>query len=187
MNNKILNWLYKEGGKLLICSIVFLFIGIAAKGSKKYADIIYNELYVRNINFASVRKFYNQYLGGVLSLSMLEGIESVFNEELKYNSKKEYEDGVELEVGTSYLVPNIVDGIVVFVGKKDKYQSVVMVEDRNGIDLWYGNVCSTSLKLYDNIKAGDYVGEVCDNKLYLVVSKGNTFLNFDSYYDGIRS
>ena len=78
-------------------------------------------------------------------------------------------------------MPNLEKGIVVYIGEKDKYQTVVMVENEEGIDTWYGNICNSSLKLYDNIDTTNYIGESCNNYIYLVFTKENTFLDYKQY------
>ena len=51
----------------------------------------------------------------------------------------------------------------------------------DGIDIWYGNMTSTSVKLYDYIEAGDLLGETSNNYLYLVYSKNGEYLNYEEY------
>ena len=45
---------------------------------------------------------------------------------------------------------------------------------------WYGNIESSSLKLYDYVEKGSLVGEV-NKYLYLVFSKGDKYLNYEKY------
>ena len=47
--------------------------------------------------------------------------------------------------------------------------------------VWYGNFCNFTANLYDTVKAGDYLGEVCDSTLYLVFTKGNEYLAYEDY------
>lgn len=103
----------------------------------------------------------------------------VFNNKIKYDKLEDYKDGAKVFVSDNYLIPNINDGIVVYIGPKDKYENVIIVEDDQKIDTWYGNVCNSSLKLYDNITSNDYIGESCSNYIYLVYSKNNTFLDYN--------
>jgi len=49
-----------------------------------------------------------------------------------------------------------------------------------GVDFWYGNIASTSLKLYDYIEKGSLIGEV-NNELYMIFSKDGKYLNYEEY------
>ena len=51
----------------------------------------------------------------------------------------------------------------------------------NGIDAWYGNIDTTSIKLYDYVEKGSLLGEAKNKKLYLVFQKDGKFLNYQDY------
>ena len=97
------------------------------------------------------------------------------------NNKSIYYDGVQLEVSPSYLVPALEDGLVVFIGEKENYGDVIIIQGINGVDIWYGNMANTSIKLYDYVEKGTLLGEVKENSLYLVYSKDDKFLNYEEY------
>ena len=105
----------------------------------------------------------------------------VFNEELVYESINAYEEGAVLEVNYNYLVPSTSKGIVVYIGEKEKYGNVVIVEGDDGVDIWYGNLSNTMVNIYDVVDNGTYLGEVSDNKMYIVYSKKNEFLDYRDY------
>ena len=68
-----------------------------------------------------------------------------------------YHDGVSLTIPESYLIPAITEGMVVFIGNKEYYNNTIIIEDLNGVYIWYGNVSTTSLKLYDYVEKGTYI------------------------------
>lgn len=166
-----------------MCIILFLIVAIVCKKDVRYQKIIHSKLYEESITFANFKQFYNQYLGGIFPIENISSNETnyVFSEKLIYKDAVDYGDGVALTVDNNYLIPNIKDGIVVYMGEKDKYANVVMIEDQNGIDIWYGNVCNVTVKLYDMVQAGTYLGESCDHVIYLVYSKGNNYLDYREY------
>lgn len=168
--------------KILILIVLFLINLIAIKSSTSYSEFVYDKIYNSNFSFSSVKNFYNKYLGGV---EVIDGIvnntKSVFNETLTYNNESIYYDGVKLEVSSSYLVPVIEEGLVVFVGNKENYGDVIIIQGIDGVDIWYGNMANTSVKLYDYVEKGTLLGEVKDNILYLVYSKEDKFLNYSEY------
>ena len=168
--------------KILILIILFLINLIAMKSSSEYKNLIYEKIYNNNFSFTKIKSFYNKYLGGVEALDgIVTNTTSVFNETLTYNDKSIYHNGVKLDVSNSYLVPSIEDGLVVFIGEKENYGNVIIVQGIDGVDIWYGNMSNTGVKLYDYVEKGSLLGEVKDNYLYLVYSKEGKFLNYEEY------
>ena len=168
--------------KILILVVLFLINLIVMKSNNDYKDFVYEKVFNNNFSFPKVKEFYNKYLGGVEALDgIVNNTTPVFNETLAYNNKSKYYDGVKLEVSTSYLVPVIEEGLVVFVGEKENYGNVIIVQGIDGVEIWYGNMANTSVKLYDYIEKGTLLGEVTDNTLYLVYSKEGNILNYQEY------
>jgi len=166
--------------RILLVVIILLSIAIIYKTNDNLKEKIYNLIYTENISFTKIKKLYNKYLGGVLPLKEETNVQTVFNEKLSYTNTSIYHDGVKLEVEENYLVPAIKEGMVVFVGEKENYGNVVIIEDLEGVYIWYGNITNTSLKLYDYIEEGTLIGEV-NNNLYMVFSKDDKYLNYEEY------
>ena len=51
----------------------------------------------------------------------------------------------------------------------------------NGVDIWYGNITNTNLKLYDYVEKGTMLGEVNKDTIYLVFQKEGKYLNYKDY------
>ena len=168
--------------KVLSMVIVFLLLAIMCKKDVSYRDNIYNNIYNESINFSYFKNVYNKYLGGVFPSYKINDTVKTFNEKIRYSNSTNYYDGVKLMVDDNYLVPLIKDGIVVYIGNKDNYDNVIIIEDDDGVDTWYGNICNVSVNMYDNLEAGNYIGESCGNYIYLVYSKENIFLDYRDYF-----
>ncbi len=104
---------------------------------------------------------------------------SVFSENLSYKKKEKYEEGVKLTVTKEYLVPVMDSGMVVFIGDKEKYGKTVIVQQVNGIDVWYSSLENVSVKLYDYVEKGDLLGDVKDTSLILVFKKDGKVLDYE--------
>lgn len=166
----------------LIVVILFLSMAIAVRKDNKYMDIIVKNIYEDNLSFMKIKNFYNKYLGGIVPLEqVINDVRPVFNEELDYTDLSVYYDGVKLEVINNYLVPILEEGMVMYVGEKENYGNVVIIEGVDGVSIWYGNLNRVAVKLYDYVNVGSYLGETVDDKLYLVYSKDNKFLNYKEY------
>ena len=170
--------------KFLILFILFLCIGIVCKSNSTFRDRVHYYLYEDNLAFSNFRNFYNQYLGDVFPLdSSFQDTASVFSPQLQYSSISKYLNGYSLSVSSNYLVPVIRDGIVTYIGEKENYGNVIIIGGNDGISIWYGNIKSSSFKLYDSVSSGDFVGEVDGENLYLVFYDGEEYLDYDSYLE----
>ncbi len=181
LNNKF-KFLYHTAIKILICLIIFVVTLIVLKWNPNLKDKVYDMVYDNHFSFSYVNNLYNKYFGNVLPFDkVLPDDEPVFNENLVYNEANLYKDGVSLSVSNNYLVPILESGIIVFIGEKDNYGSTVIVQQIDGIDTWYGNINVSDIKMYDYIKKGELLGEVKDDRLYLVFQKEGKYLNYKDY------
>lgn len=165
-----------------IVVIIFLFLAIICKSNSSFKDTIYKNVYETNLSFTTFKNFYEKHLGGISFLDkMVSDVKPVFNSTLEYSNSSKYYDGVSLDVTTNYLVPVLESGIVVYIGKKEHYGNVIIIQGMDGVDISYANMYSSSVSLYDYIEKGDLLGEVSGNKLYLVYSKDGKVLNYEEY------
>lgn len=167
--------------KVLISFILVITCLIIIKVNPSFKEYINSYVYQDNISFAYLNNLYNKYFGEVLPSYKIEETSPVFNEKLEYRSYNIYLDGYKLEVSESYLVPIIESGIVVFMGSIDGYGESVIIEGIDGVDIWYSNIKNTSVKLYDYVTKGNFLGEVDGNNLYLVFEKNQEYLKFEDY------
>lgn len=180
-----MNKIYMFFIKSLLCLCVFLILGIVCKLDNNYKGYIQKKLFQEYLDFSCISNFYEKYLGGIFPVGKISsgGIMSVFNDGLVYHDALKYEDGVMLLVDYNYLVPAINGGIIVYIGEKENYGKVVIVEGNDGIDIWYGNLCNIMVNIYDSVGSDSYLGESCNDKIYLVYTKKNKFLNYEDYLE----
>lgn len=165
----------------LFVFIILISAAIIYRSNSNLKNDISNYFFSNDISFTKIKKVYDKYLGGVLPIKKDNtSTTEVFNEKLKYSDSSIFHDGVKLIVDDSYLVPSIDEGMVVFVGEKDNYGNTIIIENLDGIDFWYCNISSSSLKLYDYVEKGSYIGEV-QGELYLVFSMDDKYLNYEEY------
>ena len=168
--------------RCLIVIILFLLTLILIKDNVSLKNYIIKYVYEDNFEFTKLRSIYEKYFGKILSVDKIAPTdEKVFNEKISYNKSNVYKDGVVLSVDENYMVPTIESGIVVFIGEKEGYGNTVIIEQVNGIDVWYSNINTTNIKMYDYIEKGKLLGEVKGKKLYMVFSKDGKYLNYKDY------
>ena len=151
--------------RMLVVVVIIFSLAIIYKGDSSLKDNISTYFFEENISFTKIKKVYDKYLGGILPIKKEENTTEVFDEKLNYSDSSIYYDGVKLSVSESYLVPSLEEGMVVFIGDKENYGKTVIIENLDGVDYWYGNITNTSLKLYDYVEKGAFVGEVNYNLL----------------------
>ena len=128
------------------------------------------------------KELYQKYFGNILPIEKVVKEEKpVFNEKLTYKKENSYKDGVALTVDNNYMIPTLESGVIVFIGEKEEYGKTIIIEQINGIEVFYANIEPINLKLYDYIEKGSLLGEAKNNKLYLVFSKDGKYLNYKDY------
>ena len=166
--------------KFLILVILTILSLILLKNNQ-FKTNFYKYVYENNISFAQINKWYKNKFGSSLPFSKyLEQVTPVFNEKLSYKEKRKYKDGVALTVEENYLIPALDSGIVIFIGEKEGYGNTVIIQQENGIDLWYSNLKEINLKLYDYVKDGSLVG-VSNTNLYLIFYKDGEVIDYQEY------
>lgn len=165
--------------RILISIIIFLVGLIATKDNASMKKLLNEKIYQDSIHFTKAKSLYNKYFGKYIGEKEEE--KSVFTEKLDYSKSNVYKDGVKLTVSSEYLVPALESGIVIFIGNNDDYGSVVVVEQINGVDVYYGNITEKDIKLYDYIEKGSLLGEAKDKTLYLAFQKEGKFIDYKDY------
>ena len=179
--NKKKNFLMSFFNKILVCIILVIICLIMMKTNSNFKEFVSEKIFKDNISFAYLNNLYNKYFGSILPSYKNSDTEVVFNEKLEYFEYNKYLDGYKLSVTTSYLVPIIESGIVVYIGNIDNYGESVIIEGIDGVDIWYSNLENISVKLYDYVNSGTYLGEVKGEDLYLVFEKNQEYLKFEDY------
>lgn len=168
--------------KIMLLIIITLITLISIKANPKLKIIIKENIYEKSLKFATARKIYNKYFGNIIPIEKIIAEEKpVFNEELVYKKDKVYENGVELQVEQNYLVPALESGVVIFLGEKSGYGKTLIIEQINGIAVFYSNIEFVDIKLYDFIEKGELLGEAQNEKIYLTFSKEGKYLNYKEF------
>lgn len=168
--------------RLLIVTIIFLSCLILIRSNKSFKNNLIKYVYEDSFKFTKLKNIYEKYFGKILSIDKVAPKEeAVFNEKLEYSKTNVYNDGAVLTVSDNYMVPTLESGIVVFMGEKEGYGSTVIIEQVDGIDVWYSNIKANNIKMYDYIEKGSLIGEVNGKKLYMVFQKDGAFLDYKKY------
>lgn len=179
---KIIKYLRSLILRTMMAVVLFLILAILSKSSTTYKDIITSNIYEKNISFTKIKKLYDKYLGGIEPLDkVIDNEIMVFNEELEYENISIYHDGAKLELTSNYLIPIQEEGMIIYIGEKENYGNVVIIEGVDGVDYWYGNMDTISVKLYDYVEKFNYLGTAKENILYLAYQKDGQFIDYQEY------
>ena len=162
--------------KIMIVTIITLIVLILMKKSSNFKANFYKYVYDRSFKFNDVLNIYHKYFDGIKRDD--NNIQSVASDKISYSSIEKYNDGAKLSVGTNYAVPILESGIVVYKGEKDNYGNVIIIQQINGIDMWYGNISDSNVKLYDYVTKGSILGN-CNDYLYVVFKKDGNVLPYE--------
>lgn len=176
LRNIVVNFVLKT----LIVAVITLVLLIVMKTNAKFKTIYYKYVYDTNITFTKFNNLYNKYFKDLNFNKIKTSTKTVSNEKLSYSKITKYKEGAKLSISKNYAVPVLESGIVVFVGNKEDYGNVIIIQQINGIDLLYGNIDNTSYKLYDYVKKGDILG-TANKFLYLVYKKDGKVLDYEKY------
>ena len=168
--------------KTMLSTILFLLYLVGVKKINNFDTFIYENIYNRSISFAAINRWYTEKFGNLFPINIFsENAIEVFDEKLIYSNYETYKDGIKLTVEKGYLVPFIDDGIVIFKGYKKDYGNVIIVENSDGVDIWYCNIINDNIGLYEYIKKGDYIGEANNNELILAFFKNGEIEDYKKY------
>lgn len=162
--------------KVLLTIIVTLILLIGFKTNTDFKAMFNKYVYNTSLPFIDFKELYDKYFLGKEDNETTQ----TFVEKLTYSDQSLYEDGVKLTVSNNYLVPAIDSGIVVFIGDKDKYGKTVIVQQMNGVDVFYGNI-NSNVNMYDYIEKGSLIGESLDDTIYLAFQKEGNFVSYKDY------
>ena len=160
--------------KILIPLSIIIILGILLDNNDIYNK--YNKyIFDNDIDFIKIRNKTKKLLGIKNKDKYVSG--NIIN----YNSINNYKSYCKLSFDNNYIVTNLKEGIVTFIGQKEELGNTIIVESINGIEYWYGNIDNINVNLYDNIKKNTILGINKDNNLYIKIIKEGILLNCEKY------
>ena len=167
--------------KFLVCIILLLGVLITLKASPSLREKLYKYVFQSHFSFAEVNKVYETLFGSSLPLTGTDKTALVSSTKIEYEDSKAYKDGVELTVSDNYVIPVIKSGIVVFAGEKEGYGNTIIIQQSDGLEVWYANIKEIKVSMYDYLKTGDILGEANGKKMYLVFTKDGKRIDYKNY------
>lgn len=170
--------------KILLSIILVLGCTIYIKISPENLANFKNTVLQSNLMFTKINEWYHNSFGNILPSVTEPNEELVSNNDVVLD-KESYLDGYKIKTSKGSAIPIKESGLFVFQGEKEGYGNVYIVQGVNGIDIWYGNVNDTNLKLYDYVESGTIIGNASEDYYYLVFVKDGEFISYEDYQSAI--
>ena len=167
--------------KFFVVLLIFSLGTLLIKNDNNIKNKIYKKIYNNNLSFAYFKNSYNKYIGNIIPFKNIFVQRKVFSQKLQYKTLSKYNKGVKLTLSDNYPIPVLKGGIVIFNGRKD-YKNTIIIQQSDGIDVWYSNIANTNLKLYDYIEDDAIIGEAKNNKLYLTFYKDGIEIDYKEVF-----
>ena len=167
--------------RFLILTVICLISLIVLKANPSLQEKVYKTVFQNNFSFAKINDIYEKYFGASLPFETQNEAQVVSATSLKYEKAQKYKDGVKLTVEGNYLIPATSSGLIVFNGNKEGYGNTIVIQRPDNVEVWYSNLDTASVSLYDYVKAGQTIGMAKDNTLYMVFVKEGEYLDYKEY------
>ena len=181
-SNKNKNYRESIIKRTLLSVIFILIILIASNLSDKFKSLVKNELLENTFNFSKINALYKKYVTKINPIKPKGDDTSLVSSAhgLNYSKSEDYLDGVKLTVDSEYPVKMLDSGLVVYIGEKNGIENTIIIQQSNGIDVIYGYIENTNLKVYDYVEKGTIIG-VVNKKLYLAFQKDGEKIEYEPY------
>lgn len=167
--------------QVLICIVLFLATLILTKNTS-FKDKLYEFIYSYNFSFLEIEDFFKKNFGSIIpSTSDKKGTQVVSSEKLEYKKLTEIEDGVLLLVDKGQVITSLESGLVVFIGEKEEYGNVLILEQVDGVEAWYIGITLDEFNLYDYVEKGTIIGESSNTEIKLLFKKNKEGVDYKTY------
>ncbi len=171
--------------KILLSVIFILASTIYIKLSPDNLEYFKKHIFESNLTFTKINNWYHNTFGNILP-TVTEPKDNLVSSNSLTDAKERYLDGYKITSSGS-PVTIITSGILVYQGEKEGYGNTFIVQGVDGVDIWYGGITDSNLKLYDYVDANTILGNTKDGYYYLVFSSNGTYLSYEDYFNQVSS
>lgn len=176
-NNKLANVFTRVLIAVIFVLTSLIYIHLDKSNAENYKKMLFET----NLSFTSFENWYEKYFGKVLPVEINTPTVPVSKTSNEFKSVTKYEDGVACKMAKGSTISTLNSGILVFLGEKEKYGNVAIIQGIDGVDIWYGNIENISLSLYDYVEKDTLLGTSKEEDIYLVFQKDGQFLDYEEY------
>ena len=169
----------KTFSKILLGTIFILgsciYIHLNNENINTYKKIFFED----NLTFAKFNNWYQNVFGKIIPTNTLNT--KLVMQEDSLGKISNYLDGYQISVSKNSPISALESGILVYNDEKEGYGKTIIIQGIDGMDIWYGNVADSNLKLYDYVEEGSIIGNSIDDYYYNVFYKDGNKVEYDKY------
>ena len=163
-----------------LLSVIFVLVcAIFVKSSDKNLLLFKDYLFNDTLAFSKINELYTTYFGKIVPEPIATSI-PVSNTESDYVSIEEMDNSYKLTL-TGNTMRFLQSGIIVFIGEKENLGTTVIVQGIDGVDIWYSNLSTINLSMYDYVEKESLVGEFKDATSILTFMENGAYKSYDGY------
>lgn len=180
------NLLSKTFSKILISIIFILLSCIYIHWDSKNLETYKTTVFESNLTFAKMNQWYHEMFGEILP-TVASPTETLASNTPSSLIQEEYLDGYKVKTTAGSPIQAQASGILVYLAEKDGYGNTAIIQGIDGVDIWYGNLVDTNVKLYDYIEAGTILGNAKEEYYYTVFYKDGKKVTYEDYQGQVQS
>ncbi len=171
----------------ILLSVIFVLIStIYMKLDPANLEYFKKQFFESNFTFTKINNWYHDMFGSILP-SVTEPKSSMVHSNKETLEKQSYLDGYKVSSSKGIPISTLQSGILVFMGEKEGYGNTFIVQGVDGVDIWYGGLKDTNLKLYDYIDQNTILGNTTEDFYCLVFQKDGKALSYEEYIEQMAS
>lgn len=167
--------------RVLIAVIFVLGSTIYIKWSQNNLEQYKKVVFETTLSFTSISEWYEKYFGSVLPIDINPPTIPVNKTIGEFEKIENYGNGVTCKTAKGSTISALNSGILVFLGEKENYGNVAIVQGIDGVDVWYGNIENVNFSLYDYVEKNALLGSAKEENIYFVIQKDGQYLNYEEY------
>lgn len=179
------NYLGASFTRFLLAVIFVLISSIYMNLSEQNRIEYKKQVFETNLSFTQINEWYEKIFGSALPIDLNANTIPVNKTTNDFKEITKYQNGVECQTTKGSIISALNSGILVFLGEKENYGNVAIIQGIDGVDIWYGNIENINLSLYDYVEKDTLLGSAKEDKIYLVFQKDGQFLNYEEYKNQI--
>ncbi len=165
--------------RTLISVILVLLCAIFVNLKDENLLFFKEKLFQDTLSFQKINAWYTKYFGSILPLEKTDNTTAVFQSDAMYQNIEPYADSYKATINGPAVF--LESGIIVFLGEKENLGNTVIVQGIDGVDIWYSNITTNDLTLYDYVEKDSIVGDANNNEIIFTFMENGNYIGYEKY------
>lgn len=170
--------------KILLSIILVLGCTIYIKLSPDNLSLFKSSVFESSITFTKFNNWYHSMFGNILP-SFKEPETQTVSSNIEGVQRVDYLDGYKIKISKGSPIKVLASGLLVYLGEKEGYGNVAIIQGVDGVDIWYGGITDLDIKMYDYIETNAIIGNAQEDFYYLLFVKDGQYLKYEEYLNQV--